>query len=292
MAPRTREPDGRQEDSTRVRFARDFPARLERLVGALAAARERDDGTAHGRSLGQGDEFVGHRPYRPGEDLRDLDWELYARLERPFVRVRRRAAGERWCVLLDASASMGLGVPGKLQLAAEVATGLAFIGLRAGALTTLIASGGAACVLRKRADLGAWMAFLESRAAAGSQGVRELAGDHRVDACTRLFALGDLFDCEPGDLLPRASRGRSVSGVRLLALHELAPREREGVEWVDPESGERLDLRVGAGALDAYARALRSRLELWASSFARRGQSCSCWPSDTPFEDVVRAVVS
>ncbi len=283
---------GRRSDPRRVRFAADFLPRLERLVAVLAAARERDEGGARGRGLGGGDEFVGHRAYRLGEDLRDFDWELYARLGRPFVRVRRREAGERWCVLLDTSASMGVGQPGKLQAAAEIASGIAFLGLRAGASTTLLDASGAALSLRKRTDLAAWFAFLETRVADGTKGVRELLADRRVDAASRLFVVGDLLDCEPSDVLPRAQRGRTLHAVRVLAPHELAPRLADGVEWIDPENDERLDVRVGAEVLEAYARALTARLEAWNTSFARRGQRHSTWSSATPFEDVVRAVLA
>jgi uncharacterized protein (DUF58 family) len=282
-------------DPARVAFAADFLARLERLVAEVSAARGREDAASRARSGGGGDEFAGHRPYQPGEDLRDLDWELYARLERPFVRLRQREAGERWTVACDTSASMGLGEPGKLQLAAEVATAIASCGLAAGATTELVAFSPAGAIesirLRKREDLGAWLAFLEARRAVGARSTRELVADPRSGRCTRLFAVGDLFDLEPGDLLVRAARGRSVSAVRVLARHELAPRQSEGTRWSDPETGDELDLRVGGAALEAYSRALERRLEAWRASLARHGQRGWVWTSDAAFEDVARAVL-
>src|SRR5262249_34167570 len=98
------------------RFAPDLLARVGRLGARLASLRERREGAGRARLFGAGEEFVGHRPYQTGEDLRALDWNLLARLGRPFVRVAAREASEHWAVCLDTSASMGVGVPGKLQL--------------------------------------------------------------------------------------------------------------------------------------------------------------------------------
>lgn len=289
-------PTGRR-DPARFQTPGDFLARLERLVAGVSAARGREEAGARARSAGGGDEFVGHRPYRQGEDLRDFDWELLARLERPFVRVRRREAGQRWSVLLDTSASMGLGEPGKLQLAAEIATAIAFCGIAAGAVTTLLAfaadpgsSAVEALRLRKRGDLAAWFGFLEARRAAGARSTRGLAADARASA-DRTFAVGDLLDLEPADLLALARRGRAVTAIRVLAPHELAPSPDEGIEWLDPESGERVDLRAGEAAVTAYSLALERRLEAWRDTFARHGQRTSVWSSDTPFEDPARTAL-
>src|SRR5688572_25105046 len=294
MAKPARRPRTGRRDPTRFVLAEDFLARLERLVAGVNAARGREESGARARSAGGGDEFVGHRSYRPGEDLRDFDWELLARLERPFVRIRRREAGQRWSVLLDTSASMGLGEPGKLQLAAEVATAIAFSGVAAGAITTLLAFNGdpassavESLRLRKRGDLAAWIAFLEARRAAGSRSTRGLAADPRA-AADRTFAVGDLLDLEPVDLLALARRGRAVTAIRVLAPHELAPSPDDGVEWLDPESGERVDLRAGAAAVAAYSLALERRLDAWRETFARHGQRTSVWSSDSPFEDPAR----
>ena len=55
-----------------VRFEPEFLARVERLLVRLAGARERREGSGRSFLLGGGEEFSGHRPYRPGEDLRAL----------------------------------------------------------------------------------------------------------------------------------------------------------------------------------------------------------------------------
>jgi uncharacterized protein (DUF58 family) len=282
-----------------VRFGPDFTARLERLVARVALARDVREGAGRLHVAGGGEEFVGHRPYRPGEDLRDLDWTLLARLDRPFVRVRRREATQHWAIVLDASASMGVGQANqarssKLQRAAEVATGIAFSGLRAGATSALFVAGDALEVarLRKRGDLALWLDFLAGRAARGARGADACFADSRLAAAQRVFVVGDQLGYEPRAVIALARRRREVAVVQLLAPRELAPKVDTGVEWFDPESGERLDLALDGATVDAYERALETRLEVWRATCARHGVFHRCFSTASAFEDVVRAVLA
>ena len=282
-----------------VRLAPDFLSRVERLAATLAAARERREGAGRGALAGGGEEFVGYRPYRPGEDLRRLDWSLLARLDRPFVRVTRREAGERWAVLLDASASMGVGPPGKLQRGAEVAGALACLGLRLKATVDVLVSDAGergALSLSRRRDAAALVRFLDGRRAAGSGGVRELvAAARRYAEAGRVFVVGDLLDVEPRELLGLGRRGRELLAAQLLAPVELEPRELGSevgaVDWWDPEGGERLELALDARAVDEYEARLEARLEAWRSTCARHGVSYGVWSTRVEFEDVVHGLL-
>jgi uncharacterized protein (DUF58 family) len=274
----------------------DFVARLLRLRVRAARVRGREE-FGLGRSLhASGDEFVGHRPYRAGEDLRDYDWALLARSGRDFVRVRRSAARARWAVVLDTSASMGLGVPGKLECAAQIAAGIAVAGLDMGASTDVVSkmqSGAPAYrTLSRSHELAAWLTFLREQRASGSVSTKDLLAHARCRAAQRVFVIGDLFDLEPADLLTLARRGRRVHAVRVLARHEAAPELADGVQWLDPEAGEKVELRLDAEALDEYRNALRATLEGWRARFAHHGQRCAVWTSDAAFEMVVAAELS
>ncbi|MCX7598464.1 MAG: DUF58 domain-containing protein [Armatimonadetes bacterium] len=81
--------------------------------------------TTHGASV----EFADHREYAPGDDMRHLDWRLYARAERDFV--KQFDAETNLCVyiLLDVSASMAYpqSGPNKLDYGAQLAAGLAYV---------------------------------------------------------------------------------------------------------------------------------------------------------------------
>lgn len=283
-----------------VVFPADFARRLEALDLRLIGARERCEGAGSAAFLGVGEEFVGYRPYRPGEDLRRLDWNLLARLDRPFVRVMRREAAQHWAVLLDASASMGVGPPGKLQRAAEVVAGICRVGLSAGAEVLVLASDPdtarrtASLRVRTKRDLARLLSFLCALRAGGASGSRQLAEAARAHTQVgRLFLCGDLFDVEPEELSGLARRGRELVWIQILAPLEWDPARAlpggEAVEWVDPESGERRTTALGQPALEAYARALEGRLAAWHQSTARHGIAFHSWSSARSFEDIVRA---
>ncbi len=279
-----------------VAFGPDFLARLGRLAAALASLRERREGEGPARLFGVGSEFVGYRPYRSGEDLRALDWSLLARLGRPYVRVAAREASEAWAVLLDTSASMGVGRPGKLQLGAELALALATLGVARRATVALHTSGPAPlCVARKRAALEGWMRTLSATRAAGTAGLGSLtrafaAARTGVRAAGRVFLVGDFLDCEPRELFALVRPARELFLVQVLAPEELCPAARGPVRWVDAESGNALERTVDEAGLLAYEQRLAARLELWRAAAARMRAVHGCWTSTTPFETLARAL--
>ncbi len=281
-------PVGRADaDSTRVVLGPAFLARLERFVARARASSARDEGR-RGVAPGQGVELAGHRPYREGEDLRDLDWELLARLGRAWVRVRRAERGERLALVLDTSASMGIGCPSKLEHACELATALALATVVQGGSAELLAHGVDGAVersaLRSRPDLPEWLEFLRRRIARGERPLREVLRHPRLSRASRVVVLGDLMDLDPAEVLAHARRGCRASAIAVLARRELAPSRAEGVEWFDPERGDALALALDARAIDAYGRVLEERLGAWRSAFTRRGQFYRVTPSDADFE--------
>ncbi|MDG1499126.1 MAG: DUF58 domain-containing protein [Planctomycetota bacterium] len=257
--------------SPRVRFDERFPTRLEGLEARFRALKLRSEGAGGARLAGPGEEFIGHRPFREGEDPRNLDWNLFARFDQPFVRVFKREASERWAVMIDTSASMGLGKPGKLQAACEVAAGLGAIAHAAGARLLLVAAGASFEFLR-RTDLKPMLRFLEGLVAEDGEGLGTLVASGSTSQFLRdtgrLFAIGDFWDLDAKDLLGLAGRDRELFLMRMLSPEELDPigylRNRE-LEWpmdmIDVEDGARM--RIGEEAARAYEHELEKDLERW-----------------------------
>lgn len=275
-----------------VRFAPDFAARLALFV-ARRAGPARREGRGRAAQFGAGEELVGHRPYRAGDDPRRIDWGAAARFDRPFVRVTRREASERWAVVVDTSASMGVGVPGKLQRAAEVAAAVCAAGLRAGARVSLCATGGGELAVGRRADLARALAFLEGLRATGAAGLAR-AGGSRLAGAGRAVLLGDLFDAGPELLGALARPGRDVALGWILAPEELAPAGDvpvDPVEWVDPETGERVRVPLDRGTLAAYERAVGAELERWRELAARHRVAFRAWTTAREPEEVAPALL-
>lgn len=86
-------------------------------------------GERRSKRRGQSVEFEDYRNYVPGDDLRFIDWNVYARLDRLFIKIFIEEEDLALNLTIDASASMDAGSPNKLLFAARLAMALGYIGL-------------------------------------------------------------------------------------------------------------------------------------------------------------------
>ena len=299
--------------SSQVRFPAGFLRRVELFAPKVAAARERREGAGGARLSGTGMEFVGRRPYRPGDDPRSIDWELLACEDQPWVRILHREAAESWAIVIDTSGSMGVGSPGKLQSAAEVAVAIAAVGLRVGARVSvhLTGSGGGRAAppagspaggpagthhrraeLRKAGDLARLLPLLEgaqaeSSAAGFDAGVARLVPR---DA-GRVVLLGDLCEAQPTHLMGVARPGRMLVLGHVLAPEEVNPELMEAVRIRDPEGRGAVDVHLDELTQARYRSLLDREIEGWADFAARRGARHHLWLAGQPFEQPARALL-
>src|SRR5881227_3854555 len=107
-----------------------FLAQLEQLeLVSRKIFMGRMKGERRSKRKGQSVEFADYRNYVVGDDLRFLDWNLYARLDRLFLRLFMEEEDLHVYLLVDNSLSMSFGSPTKLHYAKQVAAALGFIGL-------------------------------------------------------------------------------------------------------------------------------------------------------------------
>src|ERR1700704_6738410 len=105
-------------------------AQLEQLeLVSRKIFRGRMKGERRSKKKGQSVEFADYRNYVIGDDLRFLDWNLFARLEKLFIRLFMEEEDLHFYILIDNSLSMDFGTPTKLHYAKQVAAALAFVGL-------------------------------------------------------------------------------------------------------------------------------------------------------------------
>lgn len=218
---------------------------------------------------GSGLEFADYRDYTPGDDPRRVDWNLYARLDRPYVRLYEEEEDLVVTVLLDGSASMGWGEEqtARWPLACRIAQALgtlALLGgdsLRGGVLggTAVTATWGPA---RGRGHVSAWAAWLETlrlgEKAALGEALSAVALRPGRPGLTLLLTDGyDVPGLRAG-LAALAARGHEVVLLHLLTPEELDPGLRGDLRLVDSETGEHQDVTVDGAALAAYDRRLAS----------------------------------
>lgn len=108
--------------------------RLTRLMYSPAIPTLNGLAGAHRvRRSGQGTDFLDYRSYMPGDDVRRIDWMVFARIRQPFIRVLDHEETLYVHLLVDLSRSMSAGSPrSKAGLACQMACGLAYIALSAG----------------------------------------------------------------------------------------------------------------------------------------------------------------
>ena len=98
-------------------------------IRAKHAFRGKFRGERRSLNRGAGMEFADYRVYEPGDDLRHVDWNIYARLDRLFIKLFHTDEGLPLVLLIDNSRSMEFGSPTKLTCAKQIAAALGYIAL-------------------------------------------------------------------------------------------------------------------------------------------------------------------
>lgn len=270
-------------------------ARLERLeLVSRRMFRGRLKGERRSKRKGQSVEFADYRNYTLGDDLRFIDWNLYARLDRLFLKLFLEEEDLHFYALIDASASMGFGEPSKLHVAKQLAASLGFVGLcRADRVkvAALGPPGGAAPVLRGRASMWRMLDYLKS---VDSEHNVSLA-DGVKDFCLRspgngvVLLITDLMDKAGYESALRMLVGRrmEVFLIHLLSPEELDPPLTGDLKLVDVEDGDETEVTVSRFLLNRYRQTLANFIEQARTFCARRGITYIRMRSDEPIERMV-----
>jgi uncharacterized protein (DUF58 family) len=247
---------------------------LTRLANIPLFARRPMQGNVSGRHVsphrGSSVEFAEYRKYVPGDDLRRLDWRVYGRSDRFFVKEFEADTNLRCCFVLDTSGSMGFGSTGvtKIEYARKLAGSLGYLAVQQGdAVGVSCVAGG---VVRSRPPTrnpAHLPAFFDVLAEAKPQGetrltevLHELAETIRQRAL--VVILSDLF-VEPellrGCFQHLRFRKHDVAVFHLLDPQEVAFDFRRPMRFLDMEGGPAVFAEPNVIA-DRYQLALRQYL--------------------------------
>ncbi len=272
------------------------PAFLEKLERLRLVARRRTRGSAgerRSRTLGRGVEFSDHRPYQVGDDWRYVDWSIYARLDRLFVKLFEEEEDTDVHLLVDASGSMAVGSPPKLEYAKRLAAALGYVGLAGGDRVGAVALHGTQLDLlpprRGRAHAHHLFRFLESQRPEGptrlAEAVRAFAPRHRG----LVVVASDLFDPAgaQGFLDRLRHAGLAVFVVHLLAEEDLRPPGWGELRLMDAETGESVEVTVDGSLVREFTARRDAFLEGVREYCGRHGIPYVRATTAFPVEDLV-----
>jgi len=229
------------------------PRTLARIDNLELTARFVVDGFINGLHkspyLGLSIDFAEHRPYMPGDDIRRIDWRLYARTDRYFVKEFEADTNANFTVLLDVSKSMSFGLKGltKFDYGRYLAASLAYFSSqqrdRIGLITFDSDIVDYVPPSAKHLDV-----VLHTLDRADAVGVSRLgpAMEHILGTMTRrgiLVIISDLY--EPPEQVLEAIKPLRYRGNDVIVFHVLDPAEidfpfDEAGNFEDLETGERI----------------------------------------------------
>jgi uncharacterized protein (DUF58 family) len=274
----------------------DLMAKLQRLeLVTRKIFRGKLKGERRSPRKGQSVEFADFRSYVPGDDLRFLDWNLYARLDRLFLKMFFEEEDLHFYVLIDDSESMNFGEPTKLDFAKRLAAALGFVGLvrsdrvRIETLGQPLAARSAA--LRGRSSL--WrlieqLGRIETRADVSlAQGVKNFS--LRNTGRGIVVLISDLMDKQGYDAALRylLSRRMDVYVIHCLAPEEMKPEIVGDLRLVDCEDDDVAEITVSAPLLARYNKTLEAFIGGAQEFCTRRGMVYMLAGSEVSIDDLV-----
>ena len=280
------------------------PDLMKRLEQLQLLARRRSKSTAKGErrsgARGQSVEFADYRTYVPGDDLRRIDWNLFGRLERLFLKLYEEERELPVTIYLDSTESMSFGRVSKFDFARQVAAAVGYVALcgfdrvtvepfpladdQAGLVGELGAVRGRQSVMRFFDNLNRLKA---GGTADFNQALRLGAMKHRAQGV--IVVLSDFLDpagYEDG-LKSLASRGSEVHAVQILAPEELEPSSYGDLRVIDSETGAEQEVTFGKYRLKSYRATVQNYCRRLQEYCRARGIRYQLAQSDTPIDDLL-----
>ena len=279
----------------------DFMHQLDRLdVMSRKMLRGRMQGERRSKKRGQSVEFADYRNYVVGDDLRRIDWNLYARLDKLFLRLFLEEEDLSVSLALDTTASMDYGDPRKLLYGKRLCAALGYIGLthynRVSMFTFTDTVEGQITGLRGRRPLPRMLQFLDQSHSVEGVGGNLEAVCKRIALLNRqpgvVVLVSDFFD--KGELSAAlrylAAERFDTYVIQVLSPQEVDPTRGEligDLRMVDLEDGDVAEVSITPALLKRYKATLQAYCNEVRDQCLKRGIAHMITETSVPFETVV-----
>ncbi len=272
-------------------------AQLERLeLVTRKVFRGRMKGERRSKRKGQSVEFADFRNYVAGDDLRLLDWNLYARLDKLIIKLFLEEEDLHFYTLIDSSLSMDFGDPSKLEYAKQLSAALGFVGLiradRVRIETINQRPGERSPVLRGRSSVWRMLQHVESiqpdeESTPLAEGVKNFCLRNAGRGVVVLIS--DLMDKAGYQQALRYFVSHQVDCfvIHVLSEEELEPDLQGDLKLVDCEDQDEAEITVSAPLLKKYKQTLNSFVAGAQEFCSRRGIHYLLANNQMPVQDLV-----
>ena len=271
-------------------------AQLERLeLVTRKIFRGRLKGERRSKRKGQSVEFADFRNYVAGDDLRTLDWNLYARLDKLIIKLFLEEEDLHFYTLIDASRSMDFGTPTKLAYAKQLAASLGFVGLIRADRVCIETLGQSphqrGPTLRGRKSVWRMLEHLNTMEAGETtnlaEGVRNFAT--RNSGRGIVVLISDLMDKEGYEPALRflASQQMDTFVIHVLSQEELEPDVTGDLKLLDCEDVYEAEITVSVPLLSRYQETLNTFVGSAQQFCSRRGMNYLMTNNQTPVEELI-----
>jgi len=274
----------------------DFLGKLERL-GFITRKlfKGRMKGERRSKKLGTSVEFADYRDYAAGDDLRFIDWNVYARLDRLLLKLFMEEEDLFIYLIVDTSQSMSFGDPSKLDYAKRVAASLGYIGLTSLERVNVSAFAGqlSSALPSTRGRSGVWRLFdaIDGLECDGDTSLEKSLQDFalRYSRAGIVIVLSDFLDprgYEAG-LKYLLQRSFDVCLIHTLAPEDVEPPVNGHLRLYDSETNDFTEITASEVLLKTYRRTYQAFTSSLKDFCSRSGMSYMQTTTDQPFDKLV-----
>ncbi|MBN1517940.1 DUF58 domain-containing protein [Candidatus Sumerlaeota bacterium] len=273
-----------------------FLKKLEQLqITAKKVFGGRMRGERRSKRRGVSIEFADYRDYVRGDDLRHIDWNIYGRLDRFFLKLFMEELDLFFYIILDASKSMEFGDPQKLLYAKKVAAALAYIGLTHQDKVAISAfANGVKDEMkpaRGRAYVWRMLEFLQQIEPDGQTSLGETCKNFVQKNRQRgiVVLISDFLD-QNGyeDALKYFLHGNyEVFVIHVLDKEEMEPEMQGHMELIDCEFDDKAEVSVTPALLKQYRRTVEAYCTQIRDYSTRYGMTYLLSRTDLPFDELI-----
>lgn len=252
-------------------------------------------GERKSKKRGSSVEFADHRNYSIGDDLRHIDWNVYGRLDKLFLKLFLEEEDLHFYTLLDTSLSMDFGEPTKLHYGKQVAAALSYIGLvnhdriMMDAFSTKLDRGMPS--VRGRSQMHRVIGYLDSLKADGKSDLTAAAKAFAIKHSGKgvVVVVSDFLDKRGYQEALRylLARNLDIYVVHVLSKEEVEPELAGDLKLVDSEDDEIAEITISAPLLRKYKENLNNfvgGLKQWCT---KRGINYIFTTNHNPFDKLV-----